>query len=247
MRAGMIARGFSAGTAEELVRLEERIAAPLPLSRRVAFASLVGGVGCTSTAARVAATLSARRGGRVLGVNAQGTSPSLAHHAGVPRGELPVLDLAATAWPGAIEQWWELTAELLPAHDLVVTDWGALGQSALRAVAENAHALVLVAPCERGRIQDAVDVAEAVRVAHRVPVSLAIVEVRQRASAALRSVVRRLPGDAVLVPHDARFSLASPPIGRRLRATSAVAYRRLAASAVDAASGRIARRAGRAA
>ncbi|MGO1770853.1 MAG: hypothetical protein ACTHZX_12950 [Microbacterium sp.] len=241
MRGGMIVRGFSAGATEELVRLEERIAAPLPLSRRIAFASLSGGTGCTSTAARVAATLASRRGGRVLGVSAQGRGPSIAHHAGVPRGELPVVDLGAPVWPGAIEQWWAVTGELLPAHDLVVTDWGALPQSALRGVAEHAHALCLVTSCEHRAIQDAVDVAEAVRVAHRVPVTLAVVEVRQRASAALRSVVRRLPVDHVLVPSDRRFSLASPPTGPHLRARSAVAYRRLAASAVDAASGSIAR------
>ena len=71
------------GRIAELQRLDEAVRRPLPLSTRVGFVGVGGGVGCSVAAGLVAAVLAARRSHRVLAVNASPSPRSLLWHAGL--------------------------------------------------------------------------------------------------------------------------------------------------------------------
>ena len=79
--------GSVAGGARELDDAHRAIRQGVPTSRRIAFASLRGGTGCSATAAAVATVLARRRAGRVLGVDGAAGLRSFATHAGADRTE----------------------------------------------------------------------------------------------------------------------------------------------------------------
>jgi len=94
--------GSVAGGARELDDAHRAIRQGVPTSRRIAFASLRGGTGCSATAAAVATVLARRRAGRVLGVDGAAGLRSFATHAGADRtGPTPPSErrsAARTSW-----------------------------------------------------------------------------------------------------------------------------------------------------
>lgn len=74
--------GSVVGGARELDDAHRAIRQGVPTSRRIAFASLRGGTGCSTTAAAVATVLARRRSGRVLGVDGAAGPRSFAELAG---------------------------------------------------------------------------------------------------------------------------------------------------------------------
>lgn len=94
--------GSVAGGARELDDAHRAICQGVPTSRRIAFASLRGGTGCSATAAAVATVLARRRPGRVLGVDGAAGSRSFAAYAGSPDPDpTPASDrrrVARTSW-----------------------------------------------------------------------------------------------------------------------------------------------------
>lgn len=237
MRAGLVLRAATDRGGAELASLEEAIRTPLPVSRRIAFASLSGGTGCSTVAARVAATLHTRRNGRVLGVDAQGASPSMAHHAALPADALPVVQLGESPWPDGIGRWRERTHGLHPGPDVTVTDWGALTPPRMQLVARHSHALCLVAPSERAHLQRALDWAAALRETHGTEVVIAAVDLRAPAAPATRVILSRMPVTTVRIPRDGRLGAIRPLPNTALRGASVLAFRRLAAALVTAAAG----------
>ncbi|WP_439692058.1 hypothetical protein ACRQ4B_14155 [Curtobacterium sp. SP.BCo] len=94
--------GSVAGGARELDDAHRAIRQGVPTSRRIAFASLRGGTGCSATAAAIATVLARRRSGRVLGVDGAAGTRSFAAHAGADRtGPTPPSErrsAARTSW-----------------------------------------------------------------------------------------------------------------------------------------------------
>lgn len=72
--------------ARELDDAHRAIRQGVPTSRRIAFAALRGGTGCSTTAAAVATVLARRRSGRVLGVDGAAGPRSFATLAGADHG-----------------------------------------------------------------------------------------------------------------------------------------------------------------
>lgn len=72
--------------ARELDDAHRAIRQGVPTSRRIAFASLRGGTGCSTTAAAVATVLARRRSGRVLGVDGAAGPRSFAALVGADHG-----------------------------------------------------------------------------------------------------------------------------------------------------------------
>ncbi|WP_412163981.1 hypothetical protein [Curtobacterium flaccumfaciens] len=97
--------GSVAGGARELDDAHQTIRQGVPTSRRIAFASLRGGTGCSTTAAAVATVLARRRTGRVLGVDGAAGARSFAALAGADHtGPTPPSDrraAARTSWDAA--------------------------------------------------------------------------------------------------------------------------------------------------
>ncbi|WP_434769381.1 hypothetical protein [Curtobacterium flaccumfaciens] len=146
--------GSVAGGARELDDAHRAIRQAVPTSRRIAFASLRGGTGCSVTAAAVATVLARRRSGRVLGVDGAAGLRSFATHAGAdrtdptPRSERR--DAARTSWDAtdglavtpsglhvlrigdprlpsrqaAPAEWTDAVEPIARFFDVVVGDWG---------------------------------------------------------------------------------------------------------------------------
>ena len=76
--------GSVSSRVHELTSIDEVLRRPVPVSRRIGFVQLRGGVGASSTSAYVAALLARRRHGAVLGVDASRGPRGLAWHAGTP-------------------------------------------------------------------------------------------------------------------------------------------------------------------
>jgi len=90
--------GSVAGGARELDDADRAIRQGVPTSRRIAFASLRGGTGCSTTAAAVATVLARRRSGRVLGVDGAAGPRSFAGFAGADHdGPTPPSERRAAA------------------------------------------------------------------------------------------------------------------------------------------------------
>lgn len=146
--------GSVAGGARELDDAHRSIGQGVPTSRRIAFASLRGGTGCSATAAAVATVLARRRSGRVLGVDGAAGLRSFAVHAGADRtGPTPPSDrrrAARTSWDAtdglavtpsglhvlrvgdpdlssrraAPHEWSDAVDPIARFFDVVVGDWG---------------------------------------------------------------------------------------------------------------------------
>ncbi|WP_420368218.1 hypothetical protein [Curtobacterium sp. L1-20] len=146
--------GSVAGGARELDDAHRAIRQGVPTSRRIAFASLRGGTGCSATAAAVATVLARRRSGRVLGVDGAAGLRSFATHAGADRtGPTPRSerrDAARTSWDAtdglavtpsglhvlrigdprlpsrqaAPAEWTDAVDPIARFFDVVVGDWG---------------------------------------------------------------------------------------------------------------------------
>jgi len=146
--------GSVAGGARELDDAHRSIRQGVPTSRRIAFASLRGGTGCSSTAAAVATVLARRRSGRVLGVDGAAGVRSFATYAGSPDAAPTAPSdrrrSARTSWdaldglpvtpaglhvlrigdplhpsrPASSAEWAEAVDPVARFFDVVVGDWG---------------------------------------------------------------------------------------------------------------------------
>ncbi|MFT3888475.1 MAG: hypothetical protein QM713_09985 [Arachnia sp.] len=112
-RIGQLLHLLPSGRHDRAVAAELDLRVPLPVVRRVAFAALAGGTGCSTAAARVAATLAARRPGGVLLTQAgaeesrRGEQPRRTH-------ELTLTDWGVRALP-------ELSAVAAESHLVCLT------------------------------------------------------------------------------------------------------------------------------
>ncbi|WIB76415.1 hypothetical protein DEJ28_12145 [Curtobacterium sp. MCPF17_002] len=146
--------GSVAGGARELDDAHRAIRQGVPTSRRIAFASLRGGTGCSATAAAVATVLARRRSGRVLGVDGAAGLRSFAAYTGADRTDPTPRsdrrDAARTSWDAtdglavtpsglhvlrigdprlptrqaAPAEWTDAVEPIARFFDVVVGDWG---------------------------------------------------------------------------------------------------------------------------
>lgn len=253
--------------ADELVRLDQEIRSPLPLSTRVGIVGVSGGVGASVAAGLASSVLAARRPGRILAVNASGDRRSLLWHAGLTGdahldrardadrtgarraedvtaelartpGGLSCIDLLSTGAGGADARWWEVVAPIGRFFDFVVTDWGVRdARSCEDVTASSALACVTTTP-DRSGLQRGVDLAHTLGAAG-TPALLAVVDSRRTSSAATEAMIDLLPVPAVRIPHDPAHGAATPSPGAALRpATTTAAVRMAAALVREAAEGR---------
>lgn len=249
----------------ELVALDEAIRSPLPLSTRVGFVGVGGGVGCSVAAGLAASVLAARRPGRVLAVNASDRHRSLLWHAGltsdahVDRGGdadragarraddvtsglahtpvgLACIDLVGPDPGGADSRWWEVVAPISRFFDFVVTDWGVRDAASDEDVTTSSALACVVAPADRTGLQRGLDLAETLREAG-TPAVMAVTDPRRRRTAAVAQMIDLLPVPAVEIPYDPAHGAAAPSPTTGLRPRTTVAGVRLAAALVRAITG----------
>lgn len=244
----------------ELIRLDEEIRSPLPLSTRVGVVGVAGGTGCSVAAGLASSALASRRPGRVLAVNASNEHRSVLWHAGMtedahpdrggdadragarrasevtaglPRtpGGLSCIDLAGGDAGGADSRWWEVVAPIGRFFDFVVTDWGVRDMAAADDVtASSALACVVTAP-DRTGLQRGVDLAHALSVAG-TPAVLAVVDAHRRRAPITSTLLDLLPVPAVEIPHDPAHHAVAPVPGSGLRPATRLAAVRLATALV---------------
>lgn len=248
---------------DELIRLDEEIRSPLPLSTRVGFVGVSGGIGCSVAAGLAAAVLSSRRPGRVLAVNASGDRRSLLWHAGLTSdahvdrtrdadragahrteevtaeltqaaGGLSCMDLADTGAGGSDAQWWEVVAPVGRFFDFVVTDLGVRDSRSCDDVTASSALACVTTTADRHGLQRGVDLAHALTSAGTVTL-LAVVDTHRRSDAAVAEMIDLLPAPAVLVPHDAAHGANTPARSSALRPATTLAALRLSAALVRAA------------
>lgn len=244
----------------ELVRLDEEIRSPLPLSTRVGFVGVAGGVGCSVAAGLASSALASRRPGRVLAVNASNEHRSLLWHAGMtgdahpdrgadadragarraaevtarlPRtaGGLSCIDLAGGDPGGADGRWWEVVAPIGRFFDFVVTDWGVRDMTASDDVTASSALACVVTSADRTGLQRGVDLAHALGVAG-APAVLAVVDAHRRRAPVTSTLVDLLPVPAVEIPYDAAHHAVAPAPGSALRPGTRLAAVRLATALV---------------
>ncbi|MDM8084212.1 hypothetical protein QUV83_05495 [Cellulomonas cellasea] len=249
--------------ADELVALDAAARAPLPLSTRVGVVATAGGSGCSVVAGILAATLAARRGGRVLAVNASAGGRSLLWHGGCAQpaastaeqhaarraarssaqatagltrtsAGLYCLDLAEDGATAPDARWWLGVGPAGRFFDVVVTDHGARTPARSGPVAASASVVCVVTHAERSAWQHAVDLASAFMGAG-VPAVLAVNAAGGRAPAWCRTAARLSAVPTVLVPHDRAHGAAEPAPRRDLRPATTLAALRLAATVLSAA------------
>lgn len=244
----------------ELVRLDEQIRSPLPLSTRVGFVGVAAGVGCSLAAGLASSVLASRRSGHVLAVNASHEDRSLLWHAGLttdahpdrgrdaersgaaraaevtsglartPSG-LSCIDLAGSDHGGADARWWEVVAPIGRFFDFVVTDWGVRDAGSSDEVTSSSALACVVTTADRTGLQRGVDLAHALSTAG-TPSVMAVVDAHRRRTAATSTIVDLLPVPAVQIPHDAAHHAATPTPAAGLRPRTRVAGVRLAAALV---------------
>ena len=248
---------------DELIRLDEKIRSPLPLSTRVGFVGVSGGIGCSTAAGLASVVLSSRRPGRVLAVNASGDRRSLLWHAGLTTdahvdrtrdanragarraqevtaeleqtaGGLSCVDLIDTGAGGADARWWEVVAPIGRFFDFVVTDWGVRDASSCDDVTASSALACVTTTADRHGLQRGVDLAHALTSAGTVTL-LAVVDARRRRDATLAEMIDLLPVPAVLLPHDAAHGATAPARSSALRPATTLAAMRLSAALVQAA------------
>lgn len=188
---------------------ERTLHAPLPVIRRVGFASLHGGTGCTTAARTATSMLAGRRDRGILFVDATGrTTPSAAPVLG------PVV-LPAPVWPGGVDRWREWCDPHYREREITITDWGALDVTELTAVAAHSHVLCLTTGVERLAVQQAVDVAAAL-ISAGTPTLIVASALRGRLTVATRRMLASSPIPQVTLPYDRR----SRPSGASVIAAS---------------------------
>lgn len=251
------------GRVDELRRLDAAVRAPLPLSTRVGFTGVAGGIGCSVAAGLAASVLARRRDHRVLAVNASPSTRSLLWHAGLTSpaastpaheverraarhsseataglaltpGGLHCLDLHADGTPVRDARWWEAVAPAGRFFDFVLTDWGVRDAATVGSVVSASTVVCVVTAPDRASVQAGVDLAHTVD-DPAVRVLLAVVDAAGARRPATGELVRLLPVPAVEVPRDRAHGAARPAPGARLRASTHLAALRLAAALVDAA------------
>ena len=171
---GRMLHVWSAARHESAITAERDLRAPLPVVRKVGFASLNGGTGCSTAARGVAATLSWRRSGDVLLTDRSGALPAIPD---------------ATA-AGAVQR-----------PELTLTDWGATDAARLSSVAGSSHVLCLTMTTERSAVQQALDAASFIADSG-TPTVLIASAVRGRASAATKRMLASSPIPIFLLPFD---------------------------------------------
>jgi hypothetical protein len=191
----MIAQLWNGEHHRRSIDAERTLRSPLPVIRRVGFASLHGGTGCTTAAHAATSMLAGRRDRGVLFVDATGrTTPSAAPVLG------PVA-LPAPVWPGGVEAWREWCEPEYREREITITDWGVLGAPELTAVAAHSHVLCLTTGVERLAVQQAVDVAAAL-IAAGTPTLIVASGLRGRITAAAKRMLASSPIPQVTLPHD---------------------------------------------
>lgn len=207
-----------------LAQLARSINTPLPVRRRIAVASIGHRSGTTTIASGLAVTLARLRPDRLLVITtddpersqfARLTSPHTVRH------------LTPEHWSDPLLFWGEVVGNSQHDHDLTITDWGAAPLPQLNLIATDSHALCLVTAADRGMIQSTLDVATAL--GERLPVLLAVADVRGVVGPSIRTLVRGLPATSVLQRHDRRSGTR-----KKLREPDAFEMYRLAAGLIEA-------------
>lgn len=191
----MMAQLWSGEHHRRSIDAERTLRAPLPVIRRVGFASLHGGTGCTTASRAATSILAARRARGVLHVDATGRPISSTV------SDLQPTRLPAPVWPGGIEKWREQCDPQYRDREITVTDWGALGAAELTAVAAHSHVLCLTTGVERLAVQQAVDVA-ATLTAAGTPTLIVASGIRGRVTSATKRMLASSPLPQVTLPHD---------------------------------------------
>lgn len=244
----------------ELVHLDEQLRSPLPLSTRVGFVGVAGGVGCSVAAGLASSVLASRRPGSVLAVNAANEHRSVLWHAGLTTdahpdrsrdtdragarraaevtaglartpGGLSCIDLAGNDRGGADGRWWEVVAPIGRFFDFVVTDWGVRDAASSDEVTSSSALSCVVTTADRTGLQRGVDLAHSLSLA-RTPALLAVVDAHRRRTAATSSIVDLLPVPAVQIPYDPAHHAPAPAPASALRPATRLAGIRLAAAIV---------------
>ncbi len=198
MRVGTIVQLFPQARHERAIRAESDVRSLLPVVRRIGFASVAGGTGCTTVATRVAEAIAVRRVGGVLLVDAAN-----AEHRRLGRVS-PAVDrvvVPSPVWPGGIGAWRAVSEDLHRRHELTVTDWGRLALPELMTVAEHSHLVCVTTTTELRAFQAAIDAAALLRESGTRALVVASA-VRTRAGVAVRRMVASATPSAHLLPHD---------------------------------------------
>ena len=173
-RLGRMLQVWPTNRHEQAIAAERGLRAPLPVVRRVGFASLRGGSGCSTAARGVTSTLRGRRSGGILLIDGSDALPTRPHvsHAGGAR-----------------------------APEITLTDWGALDAARLSIISASSHVLCLTTTTERSAVQQALDAA-AFTLESGTPTVLIASAVRGRATAATRRMLSSAPIPIFLLPFD---------------------------------------------
>lgn len=197
-RLGLLLQVWPSDRHTRAIDAERALRAPLPVVRRVGFAALRGGTGCSTAATGVAAALTARRDRETLLVDA---ADDELRSAETPGSRTEVQVVPSPVWPGGIDRWRTHCEERHRAHEITLTDWGTLDPSALSAVAAHSHVLCLATTVERAAVQQALDTAS-VLIEAGTPTVLVASAVRGWVTPATRRMLASAPVPILTLPHD---------------------------------------------
>lgn len=215
-------RASGGARARDLEQLARRINTPLPVRRRIGVASIGRRSGTTTIASELALMLALMRPDRLLMITTD--DPGRSRFAQL-RSPHTVRHLTPDHWSDPLSFWGEVVGDAQRNHDLTITDWGAAPLPQLSLIATDSHALCLVTAADRGMIQSTLDVATAL--SERLPVLLAVADVRGEVGPSIRALVRGLPLTSILQRHDHRQNTR-----KKLREPDAFEMYRLAASLI---------------
>lgn len=233
----------------ELAELDAAIAAPLPISRRIAMLGIAGGVGTSVVAGRTAAVIAARREGHVLLVDADGRGVPAAWHAGAlgdayglaaaidptdEAGDIRLLSLDGEQPSTSV--WWAAASERQRASALSISDWGAPSRGRTQEIVALSHVAVVVARGNRADAQRALDLATQIESTGDCLAAIALVDADGTAPPAMQTLASLMPVPTVVLPHDRAHAQSRHVPLHRLRDASALALLRLAALTVQRAS-----------
>ncbi|MDQ0642128.1 hypothetical protein [Microbacterium murale] len=181
-RWGRLLQVWPTARHEQAITAERDLRAPLPVVRRIGFASLRGGTGCSTAARGVASTLDGRRRGGVLLLDADeaGSIQSPLSASGTTR-----------------------------APELTLTDWGSIDAARLSTISASSHVLCLTSTTERSAVQQALDAASFV-IESGTPTVLVASSVRGKATPAVRRMLASSPVPVFLLPFDRTVRLGEP-------------------------------------
>lgn len=239
--SAMFWRAVTERGGRELVGLDSAIRTPLPISRRIAFMGTTTGSGVSVLAGRTGATIAARRGGRVLLVNAEEGEPSALWHAGgagptFPPVDQPVarpgLETRTLRIPNAID-WWREAGDRQHVCDVSITDWGLATENNIGDILAISHVVTIVATADRTSIQRAVDLAQGVEAVGKACAVVAINDARGTAHRAVRLTASKLPVPGVFIPYDDVHASSKYIRTAALRTPSTMGFLRLAAALIE--------------